>query len=115
MLASENNSKQLIRPQVHPRQTGVSSEAQLWATVIFFEICAVCFGAIIVWVMFLLKFIAMAAAHLAYRYLAVHKFCATDPNQDVESFTQLIERKIKFALGDAPPSLRSAKKLSFPL
>ena len=44
----------------------------------------------------------MAAAHLAYLDLAVDKFSGTDPDQDAESFIQLIERKINFALGDAP-------------
>ena len=46
--------------------------------------------------------ITIAAAHLAYPDLAVDKFSGTDPDQDAESFTQLIERKINFALGDAP-------------
>ena len=46
--------------------------------------------------------ITMAAAHLAYPDLAVDKFSGTDPDQDAESFIQLIERKINFALGDAP-------------
>ena len=44
----------------------------------------------------------MAAAHLAYPDLAVDKFSGSDLNQDAESFIQLIERKINFALGDAP-------------
>ena len=44
----------------------------------------------------------MAAAHLAYPDLAVDKFSGTDPDQDAESFIHLIERKINFALGDAP-------------
>ena len=44
----------------------------------------------------------MAAAHLAYPDLAVDKFSGTDPDQDAESFIQLIERKINFAPGDAP-------------
>ena len=44
----------------------------------------------------------MAAAHLAYTDLAVDKIFGTDPDQDAESFIQLIERKINFALGDAP-------------
>ena len=34
--------------------------------------------------------------------LAMDKFSGTDPDQDDESFVQLIERKINFALGDAP-------------
>ena len=44
----------------------------------------------------------MANTHLAYPDLAIDKFSGTDPDQDAESFTQLIERKINFALGDAP-------------
>ena len=44
----------------------------------------------------------MAAAHLAYPDLAVDKFSGTNPDQGNESFFQLIERKINFALGDAP-------------
>ena len=46
--------------------------------------------------------ITMAAAHLAYPDLAVDKLSGTDPDQDAESFIQLIERKINFALGDEP-------------
>ena len=44
----------------------------------------------------------MANSHLAYPDLAIDKFSGTDPDQDAESFIQLIERKINFALGDAP-------------
>ena len=44
----------------------------------------------------------MANTHLAYSDLAIDKFSGTDPDQDAESFIQLIERKINFALGDAP-------------
>ena len=44
----------------------------------------------------------MANNHLAYPDLAIDKFSGTDPDQDAESFIQLIERKINFALGDAP-------------
>ena len=44
----------------------------------------------------------MANTHLAYPDLAIDKFSGTDPDQDAESFIQLIERKISFALGDAP-------------
>ena len=44
----------------------------------------------------------MANTHLAYPDLALDKFFGTDPDQDAESFVQLIERKINFALGDAP-------------
>ena len=43
----------------------------------------------------------MANTHLAYPDLALDKFSGTDPDQDAESFVQLIERKINFALGDA--------------
>ena len=44
----------------------------------------------------------MADTHLAYPDLALDKFSGTDPDQDAESFVQLIERKINSALGDAP-------------
>ena len=43
----------------------------------------------------------MAAAHLAYPDLAVDRFPGTDLDQDAESFIQLIEQKINFALGDS--------------
>ena len=44
----------------------------------------------------------MAITHLAYLDLAIDNFSDTDPDQDAESFIQLIERIINFALGDAP-------------
>ena len=44
----------------------------------------------------------MAITHIAYPDLAIDKFSGTDPDQDAESFIQLIERKINSALGDAP-------------
>ena len=44
----------------------------------------------------------MANTHLTYPDLAIDKFSGTDPDQDAEPFIQLIERKIKFTLGDAP-------------
>ena len=44
----------------------------------------------------------MANTHLAYPDLALDKFSGTDPDQGAESFVQLIERKINFALGDPP-------------
>ena len=44
----------------------------------------------------------MANTHLAYPDLALDKFSGTDPDQDAESFVQLIERQNNFALGDAP-------------
>ena len=43
----------------------------------------------------------MANTHLAYPDSVLDKFSGTDPDQDAESFVQLIERKINFALGDA--------------
>ena len=44
----------------------------------------------------------MASTHLAYRDLAIDKFFGTDPDQDDGRFIQLIERKINFALRNAP-------------
>ena len=44
----------------------------------------------------------MASTHLAYPDLAIDNFSGTDPDQDAETFVQLIERKINFAPGDAP-------------
>ena len=44
----------------------------------------------------------MANTHLTYPDLSSDKFSGTDPDQDAESFIQLIERKINFALADAP-------------
>ena len=44
----------------------------------------------------------MANTHLAHPDLATDNFSGTDPDQEAESFIQLIERKINFALGDAP-------------
>ena len=44
----------------------------------------------------------MANTHLVYPDLAIDKFSGTDPDQNAESFIQLIERKINFAHGDAP-------------
>ena len=44
----------------------------------------------------------MANTHLAYPDLTLDKLSSTDPDQEAESFVQLIERKINFALGDAP-------------
>ena len=44
----------------------------------------------------------MANTHLAYPDLAIKKFSGTDLEEDGELFIQLIERKINFALGDAP-------------
>ena len=44
----------------------------------------------------------MANTHLAYPDLPINNFSSTDPDQDADSFIQLIERMINFALGDAP-------------
>ena len=55
----------------------------------------------------------MANTHLAYPDLAIDKFSGTDPDQDAESLIQLIERKINFALGDAPEDAGELAKLHF--
>ena len=47
----------------------------------------------------------MANTHLAYPDLALDKLSGTDSDQDAESFVQLTERKINFAIGDAPADL----------
>ena len=47
----------------------------------------------------------MANAHLAYPDLAIDKFSGTDPDQDAESFIQLIERKIILLLETHPQML----------
>ena len=44
----------------------------------------------------------MANTHLAYPDLAIDNFSGTDPDQGAESFIQINERTINFALGDAP-------------
>ena len=44
----------------------------------------------------------MANTHLANPDLAFDKFSGTDPDQDAESFVQLMEGEINSALGDAP-------------
>ena len=44
----------------------------------------------------------MAKTHLAFSDLAIDKFSGTDPDQDAESFIQVVERKIIFPHGDAP-------------
>ena len=55
----------------------------------------------------------MFNTHLAYPDLAIDKFAGTDPDQDGESFIQLIERKINFALGDAPADAGELANYSF--
>ena len=49
--------------------------------------------------------------YLAYPDLALDKFSGTDPDQDSESFIQLLERKLKFALGYAPANPDALVKL----
>ena len=44
----------------------------------------------------------MTKTPLAHPDLAIEKFFGTDPDQDAEAFIQIFERKINFALGDAP-------------
>ena len=44
----------------------------------------------------------MVNTHLGYLDLSIHKLSGTDSDQDAESFIQLMERNINFALGDAP-------------
>ena len=55
----------------------------------------------------------MAKTHLAYPDLTLDKFSGADPDQDAESFVQLIERKINFALGDAPADLDDLVSYTF--
>ena len=55
----------------------------------------------------------MTNTHLAYLDLAIDKLSGTEPNQDAETFIQLIERKIKSALGYAPPDAGDLGKLQF--
>ena len=43
----------------------------------------------------------MAKSHLAYPDLAIDKFSGTDPDQNIDTSIQLIERKINFSRGDA--------------
>ena len=44
----------------------------------------------------------MVNTHLAYPELTLDKFSGTDPDQDADTFFQLIERKMNFALTHAP-------------
>ena len=44
----------------------------------------------------------MANIYLIFSDLSLDKFCGTNPDEDVESFVQLFETKINFALGGAP-------------
>ena len=49
------------------------------------------FGTIFICAMFLLIFITIAANHLAYPYVSSDKFSCTEPDRDVESFSQRTE------------------------
>ena len=55
----------------------------------------------------------MANTHLVYPDLSIEKFSGTDPDQDTESFIQLIERKINFAHGDAPSDASELRNYTF--
>ena len=55
----------------------------------------------------------MANTHVAYSDLAIDKFSGTDLDQDAESFIQLIERKITFALEDAPADAGELENYTF--
>ena len=55
----------------------------------------------------------MAAFHLAHPDLALDNFFGTDPDQHAESFIQMIERKINFALGDAPANVDALANYNF--
>ena len=55
----------------------------------------------------------MANTHLAYPDLAIDKFSGTDPDQDAVFFIQLIERKLNFALGDAPANAGELANYTF--
>ena len=55
----------------------------------------------------------MANTHLAYPDLAINNFSETDPDQDAESFIQLIEGKINFAHEDAPGDAGELAKYTF--
>ena len=55
----------------------------------------------------------MATNHLAYPGLASDNFFGTDHHQDVESFIQVIERKINFPQGDAPANPDALAKYTF--
>ena len=55
----------------------------------------------------------MANTHLAYPDPAIDKLSGTDPDQGAESLIQLIERKINFALGDAPADAGELENYTF--
>ena len=55
----------------------------------------------------------MANTHLAYFDLAIDKIPGRDPDQDAESFIQLIELKTNFALGDEPADVGELVNFTF--
>ena len=55
----------------------------------------------------------MANTHLAYLDIAIEKCSGTDPDQDAESFIQLIEGKINLAPGDAPGNISELANYTF--
>ena len=55
----------------------------------------------------------MANTHLAYLDPAIDKISGTDPDQDADSFIRIIERKINFALEDAPGDTGELAKYTF--
>ena len=55
----------------------------------------------------------MVNTDVVYPDLAIDKFSRTDPDQDAESFIQLVERKINFALEDAPADAGELVKYTF--
>ena len=55
----------------------------------------------------------MAHTHLAHPNLALDYFSGTDLHQNAESFIQLIERKINFALSDAPADPNKVRNYTF--
>ena len=89
ILASENNSKQLTS---YTRDKLVRPVRPICEQLcLYFVNYAVCFGAMFVWVMFLLINITIIAIHLAYPYAASDKFFSTEPDKGAESFLQLTE------------------------
>ena len=55
----------------------------------------------------------MANTHLAFPDLAIDNSFGTDPDQDADSFIELIERKINFALGDAAADAGELENYTF--
>ena len=91
ILASENNSKQLIKTCTTRdklvRPVRLDSEQLL----LYLMNSAICLAAIWVWVMVLLIIVTTTAIHFAYPYVAWDKVSCTKPGKDAESLLQLIE------------------------